>query len=54
MGILSKEEDGVLVTASAVPPHCSCVCPGGLDVAGVRVVFKLTFWLASSCSEPCF
>ena len=36
------------------PPHCSCVCPGGLHVAGVRAFFKLTFWLASSCSEPCF
>lgn len=31
-----------------------CECLGGLDVADVRAFFKLTFWLASSCSEPCF
>lgn len=47
--ILSKGEDGVLVTVSVAPHTVACEHSGGLEVAGVRVSFRLTFWLASSC-----
>lgn len=54
MGILSKGGWGAGDCKCSSPALQLCVCPGGLHVASVRAFFKLTFWLASSCSEPCF
>lgn len=58
MEILSKEEDGVLVTEFPQTALWPREHPSGLDVSvsdrAAPTVLQLSFCLASSCSEPRF